>query len=158
MRIWVDADAAPREMKDVIFRAGKRLGLEVVLVANQSLEIPAAYPGARSVCVKEGADAADHHIVASAEPGDVVVTADVALAALLVKRSIAVIDPRGDEYDDDDVGARLFTRNRMEELRGAGVRTSGPAPYDEKSKRAFAAALDRVLTRLLRRGPGGRRA
>lgn len=151
MTIWVDADAAPREMKDVIFRAGKRLGVEVVLVANQSLEIPAAYPGARSVCVKDGADAADHWIVGAAQPGDVAVTADVALAALLVQKSIAAIDPRGDEYTEDDVGARLFTRNRMEELRGAGVRTSGPAPYDEKSKRAFAATLDRVLTRRLRK-------
>jgi uncharacterized protein YaiI (UPF0178 family) len=151
MRLWVDADAAPGEMKDVIFRAGKRLALETVLVANQSLSVPVAYPLVRSVCVHGGPDAADQHIAAHAEPGDVAVTADIALAAVLVGRSVATIDPRGEEYTADNVGARLSVRDFMEGLRGAGVRTGGPRPYGPQEKRAFAATLDRVLTRALRK-------
>jgi uncharacterized protein YaiI (UPF0178 family) len=151
MKLWIDADAAPREMKDVVFRAGKRLGVETILVANQSIEAPLSYPAVRSVVVKYGSDAADHYIVANAEAGDVAITADIALASLLVKKSVAVIDPRGEEYDDDNVGQRLFVRNLMEEQRGAGARTGGPAPYGDKAKQAFAAALDRVLTRLRKR-------
>ncbi len=149
MTLWIDADAAPREMKEVIFRAGKRLGIATVMVANQSIAIPLAYAaGVRSVCVSGSADAADQHIAEHAEPGDVAVTADIALAAILVPKAVAVIDPRGEEYTADNVGARLSVRNYMEGLRGAGVHTGGPAPYGSKEKQAFAAALDRVLTRL----------
>jgi len=150
MKLWVDADASPAEMKEVVFRASRRLALETVLVANQSIGIPVAYPTVRSVCVRAGPDAADHHIARTAEPGDVAVTADIALAARLVARSVATIDPRGEEYTADNVGARLSVRNFNEELRGAGVKTGGPRPYGPKEKKAFAAALDRVLTRALR--------
>lgn len=154
MKLWVDADAAPGEMKDVIFRAGKRLSLEVFLVANQGLSIPPAYPFARSVIVSGRSDAADHHIVAHAEAGDVAVTADIALAAALVEKGVAAIDPRGDEYTIDDARARLSVRNFNEELRGAGVNTFGPRPYGPKEKKAFAATLDRVLNRELRKKKG----
>ena len=152
MRMWIDADAAPREMKDIVFRTGKRLGFETILVANQSIEAPISYPAVRSVVVKNLADAADHYMVANAQAGDVAITADIALAALLVKKAVAVIDPRGEEYTDDNVGQRLMVRNFMEERRGAGERTGGPAPYGDKAKQAFAATLDRVLTRLRKRG------
>jgi len=151
VKLWVDADAAPAEMKEVLFRAGKRLGLETRLVASQRLSIPPAYPLARSICVPGGADAADHHIVENAEPGDVAVTADIELAARLVAKKVAAIDPRGVEYTADDVGARLSVRNFNEGLRGAGVNTAGPRPYGPQEKKAFAATLDRVLTRALRK-------
>jgi uncharacterized protein YaiI (UPF0178 family) len=151
VKLWVDADAAPGEMKDVIFRAGKRLGFETILVANRSIGVPAAYSRVRSVCVPGGPDAADRHIATEAQAGDVAVTADIALAAVLVAKSVATIDPRGEEYTVNDVGARLSVRNFNESLRGAGVNTRGPRPYGEKDKKAFAAALDRVLTRTLRK-------
>jgi uncharacterized protein YaiI (UPF0178 family) len=148
--IWVDADAAPGEMKDVVFRAAKRLSLDVVLVANKSLFVPVAYPTVRSVCVSGGPDAADHHIVQNAVAGDLAVTADVELAARLVQNSVAVVDPRGHEYTANDVGASLAARNFMEELRGAGVKTAGPPPYGPRDKQSFAATLDRVLTKVVR--------
>jgi len=159
MTVWIDADAAPAEVKDVVFRAGKRLALAVVVVANRRVEIPAAYPGVRTLVVAGRPDEADRAIVERAAPGDLAITADVPLAAQLVARGIAVIDQRGEEFTDEDVGGRLETRNRLEELRGAGVRTRGPRPYDEKDKRGFAQTFDRVVTRLLRaaarRPPGG---
>jgi len=151
VRLWVDADASPGEMKDVVFRAGKRLAFEVVLVANQSIAVPVAYPRVRSVCVSAAPDAADHHIATHAQPGDVAVTADIALAAVLVARLVATIDPRGEEYTAENVGPRLSVRNFNEALRGAGVNTRGPSPYGPKEKKAFAATLDRVLTRTLRK-------
>ncbi len=151
MRLWVDADAAPREMKDIIFRAGKRLGFETVLVANRSLAVPAAYRRVQSIAVSGGPDAADRYIAANARPGDVAVTADIALAAELVEKSVAVIDPRGEEYTIDNVRSRLSLRNFMEGLRGAGMITGGPPQYGPKEKQAFAATLDRMLTRAQRK-------
>ena|SRR5215468_4918061 len=150
MRIWLDADAAPAEVKDVVFRAGKRLAIEVVVVANRKVEIPAAYPGVRTLVVAPRADAADRAIVEQAAAGDLAITADVPLAAQLVKNGVAAIDLRGGEYSEGNVGDRLAARDLLEQLRGAGVRTSGPRPYDESDKRDFAQTFDRVVTRLLR--------
>jgi uncharacterized protein YaiI (UPF0178 family) len=150
MRIWIDADAAPAEVKDVVFKAGKRLAIEVVVVANRRVEIPAAYPTARSLVVAGRADEADRVIVEQSAPGDLVITADVPLAAQLVRNGVAAIDQRGEEHSEGDVGNRLVTRNILEELRGAGVRTGGPRPYVDTDKRAFAQTFDRVVTRLLR--------
>ena len=147
MKLWIDADAAPREMKDVIFRAGKRLAIETILVANQSPPIPAAYPNARVVVVDGSADAADRRIVADAEPGDVAITADLGLAAQLVAKQVRVIDPRGTEYTENDAASRLSVRNFLEQMRGAGVSTGGPRPYSPRDLQAFAATLDRLLTR-----------
>ena len=152
MRVWLDADAAPAEVKDVVFRAGKRLALEVVVVANRRVEIPAAYPNVRVLAVPTRADEADRVIVEQSAAGDLAVTADVPLASQLVKKGVAVVDLRGGEYDDANVGERLAARDLLEQMRGAGVRTSGPKPYDERDKRAFAQTFDRVLTRLLRAG------
>lgn len=149
MILWIDADAAPAQMKEIVFRAGKRLGFEIVLVANQPIAVPAAYSKVKCVVVDRSADAADRHIVAHAVRGDVVITADIALAADLVKNAVLTIDPRGEQYTEDDVGERLSVRNYMDELRGAGMQLGGPRPYGEKDKRAFAATLDRILTRLL---------
>jgi uncharacterized protein len=148
MKIWIDADAAPRDVKDLVFRASKRLGLPVVLVANQRLQPPPGYPLVTAVWVDGGADVADQHIVAQAEPGDVVVTQDIPLAALLVPKGIAVLDPRGDEHTAETIGERLSVRDFMDSLRMSGTETGGPPPYDARAKQAFASALDRVLTRL----------
>ncbi len=151
MKLWIDADAAPRELKEIVFRAGRRLGFETVLVANQSPGIPAGYSRVRAIRVDHSADAADRYIAEHASAGDIVVTADIALAAELVPRSVSVIDPRGDEYTENDVGTRLSVRDAMEELRGAGLKTGGPPPYGAQAKQAFAATLDRILTRVLER-------
>jgi uncharacterized protein len=148
MRLWVDADAAPRDVKELLFRAGRRLGLEVVLVANRRLQTPPGNPLVRAVWVDGGADVADAYIVAHAAPGDLVVTQDIPLAAQLVPRGIAVLDPRGDEHTAETIGERLSVRDFMEEARTAGVVTGGPPPYDARARQAFAGALDRALTRL----------
>lgn len=150
-KLWIDADAAPREVKEIIFRAARRLKMEAVQVANRWLEAPPNHPFVRTVLVSGGPDVADRHIAENAAPGDVVVTADIPLAALLVEKEILVIDPRGEEYTTENAGERLAVRDFMDGLRGAGVVTGGPQPYGPKDKAAFAAALDRVLTRALRR-------
>jgi uncharacterized protein YaiI (UPF0178 family) len=152
VRIWIDADAAPREVKELVFRAAKRLSLETVLVANQRLQPPAGNPMVSAVWVDGGADVADRHIVDHAMPGDLVITQDIPLAALLVPRKIAVIDPRGVEHTGETIGERLSVRDFMEQARFAGAITGGPPPYDARARHAFAAALDRVLTRLIRPG------
>lgn len=150
MKLWVDADAAPRDVKEIVFRAGRRLEIEVVLVANQRLLIPPGNPYVTAVRVEGGPDVADRHIADHAEPGDVAVTADIPLAAALVEKQVYVLDPRGGEYTAGTVGERLAVRDFMDGLRGAGVETGGARPYGPKDKQAFAATLDRVLTRALR--------
>jgi uncharacterized protein YaiI (UPF0178 family) len=152
VKIWIDADAAPRDVKELVFRAAKRLGIETVLVANQRLNTPPGNPLVTAVWVDGGADVADRHIADQAAAGDLVVTQDVPLAALLVPRGLAVLDPRGEEHTAETIGERLSVRDFMEQARLAGVVTGGPAPYDARAKQAFAAALDRVLTRLRRPG------
>jgi uncharacterized protein YaiI (UPF0178 family) len=152
MKIWIDADAAPRDVKELVFRAARRLAIETVLVANQRLQTPPGNPLVSAVRVEGGPDVADRHIVDHAEAGDLVVTQDVPLAALLVPRGIAVLDPRGEEHTLETVGERLSVRDFMEQARLAGVVTGGPPPYDGRARQAFAAALDRVLTRLRRAG------
>ena len=148
MKIWIDADATPREVKEIVFRAARRLGIETVLVANQRLQPPPGNTFVSVVRVDGGPDVADQHIVAHAQPGDLVVTQDIPLAAELVPKRIAVLDPRGREHTEETIGERLAVRNLMEDLRLAGGITGGPPPYDARAKQAFASALDRTLTRL----------
>ncbi len=150
MTIWIDADATPREVKEVVYRAAKRLQLRTILVANQRLETPPGNDLVSAVRVDGGPDVADQHIVDHAVAGDLVVTQDIPLAALLVPRGIVVLDPRGDEHTEETIGERLSIRNLMESFRASGVNTGGPAPWDGRHKHAFAAALDRALTRMLR--------
>jgi uncharacterized protein len=156
VKIWIDADATPRDVKDLVYRASTRLDLAVVLVANQRLQVPPGNPLVSAVRVDGGPDVADRYIVEHAEPGDVVVTQDIPLAAILVPRGIAVLDPRGDEHTAESIGERLSVRDFMEQLRGSGVETGGPPPFDARARKAFAASLDRVLTRLLRGQAPGR--
>lgn len=152
MKLWIDADAAPRDVKEIVFRAARRLELETVLVANQRLPTPPGNPFVSAVRVEGGPDVADRHIADSAAPGDVAVTADIPLAAALVERGVHVIDPRGEEFTADNVAERLSVRDFMDGLRGAGVETGGARPRGDREKQAFAAALDRVLTRAMRAG------
>ena len=153
LKIWIDADAAPRDVKELVFRSAKRLVIEVVLVANRPLRTPPGNPLVSAVRVEGGADVADRYIAAQAAAGDLVVTQDVPLAALLVPRGIAVLDPRGEEHTADTIGERLSVRDFMEQARLSGMVTGGPAPYDARAKQAFAVALDRALTRLRRTKP-----
>jgi uncharacterized protein YaiI (UPF0178 family) len=154
MKIWIDADAAPQDVKEMVFRAARRLQLEAVLVANSWLTAPPGNPFVSAVRVAGGPDIADRHIAEHAEPGDVAITADIPLAARLVENQVAVIDVRGEEYTEDNVSDRLAVRDLMDGLRGAGLlETGGPRPYGPKDKQTFAATLDRVLTRALRRRP-----
>jgi uncharacterized protein YaiI (UPF0178 family) len=141
-------------VKELVFRAAKRLAIETVLVANQRLQTPPGNPLVSAVWVEGGPDVADQYIASHANAGDLVVTQDVPLAALLVPKQVAVLDPRGDEHTPDTIGERLSLRDFMERARMAGAVTGGPAPYDARAKQAFAAALDRVLTRLRGRGSG----
>ncbi|MGI8498863.1 MAG: YaiI/YqxD family protein [Gemmatimonadaceae bacterium] len=150
MKLWLDADAAPRDVKEVCYRASERLLLETVLVANHRLMIPAGYPQLSSVRVEGGPDVADRYIAEHAEAGDVAVTADIPLAAILVPKGVVVIDPRGEEYTVESIGERLSVRDFMDGLRGAGVETGGHAAYGPREKQAFANALDRALTRARR--------
>lgn len=151
MKLWIDADAAPREVKDICFRASDRLKLETVLVANQRIQISPGYAHLSAVRVDGGPDVADLYIAEHAEAGDVAVTADIPLAALLVPKGVVVIDPRGDEYTPEIIGERLSVRNFMDGLRSTGVETGGHGTYGPRERQAFANALDRALTRARKR-------
>ena len=150
MRLWLDADAAPQPVKEICFRACDRLKLETILVANQRIPIPVGYTHLKAVRVEGTPDAADRYIAEHAEAGDVAVTQDIPLAALLVPKGVAVIDPRGEVYTAESIGERLSVRNFMEGLRTTGVDTRGHATYGQREKQAFANALDRALTRAMR--------
>ena len=150
MKLWLDADAAPRDVKEVCYRACERLQLETILVANMRLQLPVGYPLLSSVRVEGGPDVADLYIAEHAQRGDVAVTADIPLAALLVPKGVVVIDPRGEEYTEETIGERLSVRNFMEGLRSTGVETGGHASYGAKDQQNFSNALDRALTRARR--------
>lgn len=144
--IWIDADACPRDVKDIVFRAAQRTGARVTLVANKTMHIPSG-PGLRMITVPGGPDVADDRIVADSAAGDITVTADIPLAARLVEKRVVVIDPRGEVYDEENVRERLSVRDFMADIRDAGVVTGGPSGYGPKDKQRFANALDRALQR-----------
>lgn len=149
MRIWVDADACPRVIKEIVFRASERLELPVILVAN----VPMTRHHSRlitSVVVAEGFDIADDYIAEQAVPGDVVITADIPLAARIVAKGAVGLDPRGELYTEENVGERLSMRDLMQELRGAGMVQGGPAQFGATDRQRFASSLDALLTRMLK--------
>lgn len=150
IRIWIDADAAPRDAKELVYRASKRLQLEVLLVANQSIAPPEGSKLIRSVTVRDGANVADQYIVEHSEQWDVVITADVPLAAQLVAKGVFALDPRGNVFDNSNIGSRLATRDFFDAARGAGMELSGPQPYSQRDRTEFAAALDRILTKAIK--------
>lgn len=148
-RIWVDADACPAAVKEIIFRTARRLQLELILVANQSMRIPSS-ARIRLIIVPEGADAADDKIVELVAPGEIVITGDIPLAARVVEKSAIAIGIRGEEFDDKSVHDRLASRDLMEQFRSAGVDTRGPRPLSQKNVQTFASLFDRTLTRCLK--------
>jgi uncharacterized protein YaiI (UPF0178 family) len=149
MRIWVDADACPAVVKDILIRAAERLRLPMTLVANKPLRAPVS-PYIRTVQVARGLDVADNEIARSLEPGDLVVTADVPLAADVVARGGHALNPRGEFYTPENVRELLSMRDFMEALRGSGVQTGGPQPLDQADRKRFADQLDRFLSRQAR--------
>jgi uncharacterized protein len=154
MKLWVDADAAPRDVKDIVLRSAMRLEIEAMLVANQRIHLPLNNRFAVAVRVEGGPDRADDYIAEHATPGDVAITADIPLAARLVENGVLTLDPRGTEYTESNIGERLSIRDFMEKVRLTGVETGGPAAYGTRDKQSFANALDRILTRLLRNPSG----
>lgn len=148
MRIWVDADACPNVIKEILFRASERTQVPLTLVANQPTRIPTS-PLIRQVQVSSGFDEADRRIVELVAPGDLVITADIPLAAKVIEKGALALNPRGELYTEDNVRERLAMRNLMDELRGGGLITGGPAVLNQGDRQAFANALDRVLTRTL---------
>ncbi len=149
MKIWVDADACPRDVKEVLYRTADRLKIPTVLVANGALRLPPS-PYLSTVRVGAGLDVADSYLVKHAEAGDLAVTADIPLAAELLAKGVRTLNPRGEVYDEDNVRERLAVRDLMKELRESGVETGGPKGFDARDKREFANALDRELARLKR--------
>ena len=151
MKIWVDADAAPNDVKAIVAKASLRLEIETAFVANHRVQTPANNPFVESVRVDGGPDVADDHIAENAAPGDLAITADIPLASRLVEKGIKTIDPRGTEYSEENIGERLSVRDFMDQLRSTGVETGGPRAWGQKDKQAFAATFDRVLTKLARK-------
>ncbi len=147
MHIWIDADACPGVIKDILFRAAERLQIETILVANRLLRTPPSR-FIRAVQVPAGFDVADAHIVDQMEEGDLVITADIPLASAVLARKAHALNPRGELYTPDTIAQRLSMRNLMDELRGAGIATGGPPALHARDRQAFANALDRILTRL----------
>ncbi|MFO1199442.1 MAG: YaiI/YqxD family protein [Burkholderiaceae bacterium] len=151
MQIWVDADACPGVIKDILFRAAVRTKLTVTLVANRWLQTPPS-PFIRSLQVAGGFDVADREIVARMSPGDLVVTADIPLASQVIAAGGVALNPRGELYSEANIAEHLARRNFLDELRSSGVVTGGPPPFDPRDQKAFAGALDRFLARHARRG------
>ncbi|MEI2455744.1 YaiI/YqxD family protein [Lysobacter firmicutimachus] len=145
-QIWVDADACPGPIKEILFRAADRARIPLTLVANQWLRTPPS-PYIRAIQVPGGLDVADNEIVQRLAAGDLVVTQDIPLASLALEKGAVALNPRGDLYTRDNIAERLSVRNFMEELRGAGVQTGGPAAFHARDRQAFAAQLDRWLAR-----------
>ncbi|EIL98112.1 YaiI/YqxD family protein [Rhodanobacter sp. 115] len=144
-QIWVDADACPVAIKDILFRAAEREQIPVTLVANQYLRTPPSR-FIRAVQVPGGFDVADNEIVLRVVADDLVVTQDIPLAALVIGKGALAIDPRGELHTPETIAQRLTMRNFMDELRGSGVDTGGHAPFHARDKQAFANQLDRWLT------------
>ena len=144
VQIWVDADACPGVIKEILYRAADRLRIQVTLVANQMLRTPPS-PWIRALQVPGGFDVADNEIVSRVTAGDLVITADIPLAAAVLDKGGLVLDPRGERYSADNIRERLSLRGFMDELRSSGVDTGGPPPFGQADRQAFANALDRLL-------------
>jgi uncharacterized protein len=146
MRIWVDADGCPGEIKELLYKAAQRVKVKLTLVANQSLRIPRS-EFIETLLVGDGANVADRRIVELVVPGDLVVTTDIPLAADVVAKGAEAIDPRGELYTDANIGERLALRNMRDQLRGDGQISGGPSSFGPKDRQAFANQLDRWLVK-----------
>jgi uncharacterized protein YaiI (UPF0178 family) len=141
-RIWVDADACPRVIKEMLYRVADRAAIEVILVANQALTVPRS-PHIRSIQVASGFDVADNHIVQQSKRGDLVITADIPLAAEVIEKDCLALNPRGELYTPENIRQRLNMRDFMDTMRGSGLETGGPPPLSQADRMAFANQLDR---------------
>jgi uncharacterized protein YaiI (UPF0178 family) len=146
MKIWVDADASPVAIKEILFRAAERTGVELTLVANQPVRIPAA-KNIRSIQVESGFDVADNEIVKRLGAGDLVITSDIPLAAEVIEKNAFALSPRGEMYTSENIMPRLNMRDFMDTMRASGIHTGGPPPLSQSDKQAFANHLDTFLTR-----------
>ena len=144
MNIWVDADACPSAVKDILFRAAQRVRIQLTLVANRPLRTPPS-PFIRAMQVPSGFDVADGRIAELVGEGDLVVTADIPLAAQVVEKGAIALNPRGERYDRDNIRECLSLRNFMDEMRGSGIQTGGPPAFSQADRQAFARELDRLL-------------
>jgi uncharacterized protein YaiI (UPF0178 family) len=151
MQIWVDADACPRAIKEILYRAAERVGMQLILVANQPLQVPGSR-FIRTVQVSAGFDVADNYIVQAVDEGDLVITADIPLAAEVIASGARALNPRGELYTQDNIRERLNMRDFMDTLRGSGVDTGGPAAFSNAERMAFANRLDRLLASLAQQG------
>ena len=145
MQIWVDADACPKVIREILYRAAERVKCNLILVANQGLVTPKS-PYIKSVRVQSGFDVADNYIVQQVDAGDLVITADIPLAAEVLSKGAAALNPRGEIYNPDTIRQKLTMRDFMDEMRGSGVITGGPPPLSQTERREFANALDRLLS------------
>ncbi|WP_060989395.1 YaiI/YqxD family protein [Photobacterium leiognathi] len=146
MKIWVDADACPNVVKEILFRAADRTKVNVTLVANQYIRVPPS-PFIRSTQVEQGFDVADNYIVQQAEAGDLIVTADIPLADEVITKGAHALNPRGEMYTKDTIKQRLQMRDFMETMRSSGVQTGGPAPLSQADRQNFANKLDAFLAK-----------
>ena len=147
VQIWVDADACPNVIKEILFRVAERARIMVTLVANQPVPVP-RMQYVRAVQVAQGFDIADNEIVRRCEPGDLVVTADIPLAAEVIAKGATALNPRGELYTKENVKARLNMRDFMDTMRSSGIHTGGPPALNQRDRQAFANALDRFIARV----------
>jgi uncharacterized protein YaiI (UPF0178 family) len=144
MQIWVDADACPKVIKEILFRAADRVAIQVILVANQAIPVPRS-PHIRSIQVASGFDVADNYIVQQSKAGDLVITADIPLAAEAIEKGCLALNPRGDLYTTENIRQRLNMRDFMDTMRSSGIDTGGPPAFSQADRMAFANQLDRLL-------------
>lgn len=154
-QIWVDADACPKVIKEILYRAADRVGMPVTLVANQPLQVPRSRH-IRAIQVAAGFDVADSHIVQQAKAGDLVVTADIPLAAEVIAHGCLALNPRGELYTEDNIRQRLNMRDFMDTLRSSGIDTGGPASFSHADRQSFANQLDRLLAKQIKERPDQR--
>ena len=146
MKIWVDADACPKVIKEILFRMAERTGRTLTFVTNQPLKLPPSEQ-LRLLQVEQGPDIADDAIVAQAEAGDLVITADIPLAARVIEKGALALDPRGRLYDRQNIGQILSMRDFMDSMRGSGMITGGPDGFGQKERQEFANQLDKIIAK-----------
>ena len=147
MKIWVDADACPNVIKEILFRLADRAKVMVTLVANQALSIPESNY-IRSMQVMQGFDVADDEIVKRAEQGDIVITSDIPLADECITKGCFVLSPRGEKFTKDTIKAKLTMRDFLDTLRGSGEQSGGPPPFSQTDRREFANQIDRLVAKV----------
>ncbi|TQV72993.1 YaiI/YqxD family protein [Aliikangiella marina] len=148
MKIWVDADACPVVIKEILFKAAKRTGVEVTFIANQPIKVP-SIPSVSALQVPSGFDIADNEIVKRCQKGDLVITSDIPLAAEIIDKQASALSPRGERFTPDNVRARLNMRDFMDTMRASGIQSGGPPPLSQSDRQLFANHLDRFLTKNL---------